>query len=148
VSHPEDEGKIPDVDKTNLDEMALLLLKKITEMKSTFENKFKSEQEVAQKERDSSELKIEELEKQLSAESHARRLLETQLIQDKRESETRLREALAQVPESSQLFSPCLSSSHAFALPSPPLLSSLLYSAVLVWCRLRNQIKAIKWFGI
>jgi ribosomal protein L16 Arg81 hydroxylase len=98
VSHPEDEGKIPDVDKTNLDEMALLLLKKITEMKSTFENKFKSEQEVAQKERDSSELKIEELEKQLSAESHARRLLETQLIQDKRESETRLREALAQVP--------------------------------------------------
>lgn len=96
-------------------------------MKSTFETKLTSEEEITQKERESSESKIEELEKQLSAESHARRLLETQLIQDKRESETRLREAVAQV-----LF--------YFPLSCHSLCAPL--------CRLRNRIKVIKSFGV
>jgi GMP synthase PP-ATPase subunit len=94
--------------------MAVLLVKKISDMKSSFENQLKSEQDATQKERDLSDLKIEELEKQLSAETHARRLLETQLIQDKRESETRLREALAQVTLSLHLVSVILHSSPRF----------------------------------
>jgi hypothetical protein len=102
------------VTKTNLDEIAVFFQEKITAMKTAFDNQLKTEEEVclpcslnslsllnrrqiAQKDKDSYEEKIEELEKQLTAETHTRRLLETQLLQEKREAETRLREALGQV---------------------------------------------------
>jgi hypothetical protein len=52
---------------------------------------------LSQKEADSLEEKIERLEKQLAVETHARRLLETQSLQEKRDSEIRLRDLASQV---------------------------------------------------
>lgn len=66
-------------------------------MQSNYESQLTSTKDSSQKESEILEAKIEELEKQLQAESHARRLLETQILQEKRDSEARMRDALSQV---------------------------------------------------
>lgn len=53
--------------------------------------------QTTQKDRENLESKIEQLEKQLAAETYARRLLETQNLQEKRDAEVRLRDAAMQV---------------------------------------------------
>lgn len=77
--------------------MASLLENKITTMKSKYEHQLEITKDSSQKECENLEAKIEELEKQLQAESHARRLLETQILQEKRENEAQMRDALSQV---------------------------------------------------